>query len=64
MKDWIIPLLTFFVGIGVGSYLTSLIRVHKPWSELTEREKRWIIGLTLTGVIIFISGVVVFILRN
>jgi len=64
MKDWIIPLITFFIGIGVGSYFTSLSRMHKPWSELTEREKRWIVGLTVTGVILLISGILVFILRN
>jgi len=64
MKDWIIPLLTFLIGIGVGSYFTSLFRKHKTWSELTEREKRWIVGLTVTGVILLISGTVVFILRN
>ncbi len=64
MKDWIIPLLTFFVGIGVGVYFASLIKMHKPWSELTEQEKRWMVGLTVTGVILLISGIVVFILRN
>jgi len=64
MKDWILPLLTFFIGIGVGSYFTSLAKMHKPWSELTEREKRLRIGLLITGVILLISGIVVFILRS
>jgi len=64
MKDWILPLLTFFIGIGVGSYFTSLAKMHRPWSELTEREKRWRIGFTVTGVILLISGIVVFIVRN
>jgi len=64
MKDWMIPLLTFFIGIGVGSYFTSLAKMHKPWSELTEREKRLIIGLLIAGVILLISGIVVFILKS
>lgn len=64
MKDWIIPLLTFFVGIGVGSYFTSLAKLNKPWSELTEGEKRLIIGLLIAGVILLLIGIVVFILKN
>ena len=52
------------IGVAIGFYFCSLSGKQKPWSELTETEKRWRIGLIIAGTVLFISGVIVAILFN
>lgn len=62
MNIWIMFGFGVIIGVTLGIYFSSLAGKQKPWSELTKSEKRMRIGLTVAGVILFISGVVVFFL--
>jgi uncharacterized membrane-anchored protein YhcB (DUF1043 family) len=64
MTAWKLIGIGILVGIGIGAYLTSLIVKQKPWSELSEQEKKIRIGLTITGGVLFILGIVTFFLYN
>ena len=62
MNDWTIFIIGAIVGIGLGSYFTALAKPQKQWSELTEREKQIRKILFAVGILLFITGVVVFFL--
>ena len=47
-------------GIGVG---ISIGKKQKPWSELTEKEKKTMIWLIAAGGVLFVALVVVFLIR-
>jgi uncharacterized membrane-anchored protein YhcB (DUF1043 family) len=64
MTEWQLIGIGIVIGIGIGTYFTSLIAKQKPWSELSEQEKKIRIGLTVTGGILFILGIVTFFLYN
>lgn len=50
----------FAIGIAVGLAIGIVSgRRQKPWSELTEKEKRIRIGLIAAGVVLLVVGVVV-----
>jgi len=59
MNNWVLFILGVIVGIGLGSYFTAMARPQKPWSELTEREKKIRIWLFSIGILFLILGVVV-----
>jgi len=59
MNNWVLFILGVIVGIGLGSYFTAMARPKKPWSELTEREKKIRIWLFSIGIPFLIFGVVV-----
>ena len=61
MIGWILGLAG---GMGIGiSIGISIGKKHKPWSELTDKEKRTRIISIATGVVLFIAGVVVLVVR-
>jgi uncharacterized membrane-anchored protein YhcB (DUF1043 family) len=64
MTEWQLIGIGIVIGIGIGTYFTSLIAKQKPWSGLSEQEKKIRIGLTVTGGILFILGIVTFFLYN
>jgi hypothetical protein len=58
MSDWAVG---FAIGIATGLAIgITVTRKEKTWSELSDREKRWRIGLIATGVALFIAGLAVF----
>jgi len=51
----------FAIGIATGLAIgIAVTRKEKPWSELSDREKRLRIGLLAAGVVLFIAGLAVF----
>jgi len=56
MSDWGAG---FAIGIAIG---LGVGRRQKPWSELTQKEKRIRIGLIAAGGVLLIAGVVVLLL--
>ena len=49
----------FAIGIAVGLAIGIVSgRRQKPWSELTEKEKRIRIGLIAAGVVLLAAGIV------
>ena len=53
----------FFIGYVIGLACGIAIgRKRKPWSEMSEGERKLTIGLIAVGVVAFIAGIVVFIL--
>jgi hypothetical protein len=61
MIGWILGLAA---GIGVGiSIGISIGRKQKQWSELTDTEKRTRIISITAGVVLFIAGVIVLLVR-
>ena len=60
MSDWGVG---FATGIAVGLAIgLGFGRKQKPWSELTEKQKKLMIWLIAAGVILLAAGVVVFFL--
>jgi len=59
MADWIIFALFIIIGIGIGLYFGLISKTQKPWSELTEKEKKMRIAIMFTLAILVIAGVVV-----
>jgi len=58
MSDWGAG---FATGIAVGLVIGLFAgRKQKPWSELTEKEKRLRIRLIALGVVTLAAGIVVF----
>ena len=58
MSDWGAG---FAAGIAVGLAIgLATGRKQKPWSELTEKEKRIRIGLIAAGVVVLAAGIVTF----
>ena len=53
-------LLGFAAGIGTG---ISIGKKQKPWSELTDSEKKTRIVFIAAGVVLLVAGVVVFLVR-
>jgi len=50
----------FAIGITVGLAIGFVVgRRQKPWSELTQKEKRIRIGLIAAGVVLLVVGAVV-----
>lgn len=57
-------LLGFIAGIGAGTGIGIAIGVkQKPWSELTDSEKRTRIAFITAGGVLLVAGVVVFLIR-
>jgi len=60
MSDWGAG---FAIGIAIGLAVGFASgRRQKPWSELTQKEKRIRIGLIAAGGVLLIAGVVVLLL--
>ncbi|MFC2122919.1 hypothetical protein ACFLRP_04455 [Bacteroidota bacterium] len=49
------------VGISIG---ISIGRKQKPWSEMTARERKARIISIAVGGVLFVAGVVVFLIRS
>ena len=52
-------LLGYAVGIGTG---ISIGKKQKPWSELSENQRKLRIGLIAAGVVLLAAGIVAFLL--
>ena len=62
MSDWGAG---FASGIAVGLAIgLSFARKRKPWSEMSEKEKKIQIGLIGAGVVLLATGIVVFFIVN
>jgi hypothetical protein len=48
-----------FTGLAIG---LAVGRRQKPWSELTQKEKRIRIGLIAAGVVLLAAGIVMFLI--
>ena len=64
MGDWPIGyVIGMAVGMGVGiSIGISIGKKQKPWSELTEKEKKTKIVIMIAGAVLVVAGAVVFLL--
>ncbi len=55
----------FFVGYVIGLACGIAIgRKRKPWSEMSDTERKLTIGLIAAGVAALIGGIIVFILAR
>ena len=60
MSDWGVG---FAMGMVIGLVIgIAAGRKQKPWSELTDKEKKIRIGITVAGAILLIAGVIAFFL--
>jgi multidrug transporter EmrE-like cation transporter len=56
MNDWGVGYaIGIFTGLAIGLVVG---RRQKPWSELTQKEKRIRIGLIAAGVVLLAAGIV------
>ena len=56
MSDWGLGYaIGIFTGLAIG---LAVGRRQKPWSELTQKEKRIRIGLIAAGVVLLAAGIV------
>lgn len=56
MNDWGVGYaIGIFTGLAIG---LAVGRRQKPWSELTQKEKRIRIGLIAAGVVLLAVGIV------
>jgi len=56
MNDWGVG---YAIGIFTGLAIGLIVgRRQKPWSELTQKEKRIRIGLIAAGVVLLAAGIV------
>jgi hypothetical protein len=56
MNDWGVGYaIGIFTGLAIG---LAVGRRQKPWSELTQKEKRIRIGLIAAGVVLLAAGMV------
>jgi hypothetical protein len=56
MNDWGVGYaIGIFTGLAIG---LAVGRRQKPWSELTQKEKRIRIGLIAAGVVLLAAGIV------
>jgi len=61
MSDWGVGyLLGMSSGLAIGLIAG---RRQKPWSELTQKEKRIRIGLIAAGVVLLAAGIVMLLMR-
>ena len=61
MSDWGVGyLLGMASGLAIG-FIAG--RRQKPWSELTQKEKRIRIGLIAAGVVLLAAGIVMLLMR-
>ena len=61
MIGWLLGLAA---GMGIGiSIGISIGKKQKPWSELTDSEKKTRIAFITAGVVLLVAGVVVFLVR-
>ena len=61
MIGWILGLAAgMVIGISIGITIGTK---QKPWSELTDSEKKTRIVIIATGVVLLVAGVVVFLVR-
>ena len=59
MSDWVVG---YAVGMASGLAIGLIVgRKQKPWSELSENQRKLMIGLIAAGVILLAAGIVVFI---
>jgi len=57
-------LLGFIVGVGAGTGIGIAIGAkQKPWSELSEKEKKLRVASITAGGVLWVAGVVVFLMR-
>jgi uncharacterized membrane protein YidH (DUF202 family) len=57
MNDWGVGYaIGIFTGLAIGF---AVGRRQKPWSELTQKEKRIRVGLIAAGVVLLVVGVIV-----
>ena len=62
MSDWGAG---FATGIAVGLVIGLITaRKSKPWSEMSDKEKKTQIGLIGAGVVLLAGGIVAFFLVN
>ena len=53
----------YLIGVATGLAIGFVVaRRQKPWSELTEKEKRIRIGLIAAGVVLLAAGIVTFLM--
>ena len=56
MSDWGVGYaIGIFTGLAIG---LAVGRRQKPWSELTQKEKRIRVGLIAAGVVLLAAGIV------
>jgi hypothetical protein len=56
MNDWGVGYaIGIFTGLAIGF---AVGRRQKPWSELTQKEKRIRVGLIAAGVVLLAAGIV------
>ncbi len=56
MNDWGVGYaIGIFTGLAIG---LAVGRRQKPWSELTQKEKRIRVGLIAAGVVLLAAGIV------
>lgn len=61
MSDWGVGYaIGIFTGLAIG---LAVGRRQKPWSELTQKEKRIRIGLIAAGVVLLAAGIVMLLMR-
>ncbi|VVB61858.1 Uncharacterised protein [uncultured archaeon] len=66
MSDFVIGFITGIpIGTAVGIAIEIALGIHeKPWSDLTEEEKKIRKNALFIGIITLIVGVIVFLLFN
>ena len=53
----------YLIGVATGLAIGFVVgRRQKPWSELTQKEKRIRIGLIAAGVVLLAAGIVTFLM--
>ena len=60
MSDWGIGYASGIVVGFVAGYIAG--RKRQPWSELTDRQRKIMIGLIAAGVVLLAAGIVMFFL--
>jgi hypothetical protein len=58
MSDWGIGYVSGIVIGFVAGFIAG--RKREPWSELTDKQRKVIIGLIAAGVVLLAAGIVVF----
>ena len=61
MSDWGVGYaIGIFTGLAIG---LAVGRRQKPWSELTQKEKRIRVSIVAAGVVLLAAGIVVLLTR-
>jgi ABC-type antimicrobial peptide transport system permease subunit len=58
MADFIGIGLGIIIGIGIGLFLGIMLKLQKPWSRLTVKEKNVRIILTIACILLLLAGIV------